>query len=415
MKKRYGILGVVAASALAASALVVPSANAATRTIVVWADDQRGPQLTTLLNGNSTIVPGYQIQVKFFSALTALQSAWDKSTAAGGPDIIVGPSSLGSDGAKSGKVVSTPYGAILKSQIPAPAISALTYQHKIYGVPTDLDTTAFVTNTSLYGASAPATLADAISWYNANKVSKGLTGGVCAVDGTWGTQGIITALGGGAWAIKGSTPDFSQTLFNSATFKANVSKYLLDSSGKSTGFFQWDGCGDAFKAGKIPFAITGSWNFDGFTKAGVKFVLSPVPGLTAGTYGQQWVNYSGAFESSYAKTHGVAIGAQDLLMNWFAGKDGQYAMYKSSQRPPANSLTAALVTDPLTLGVTQAGAHGMPQISPALDDKAGGTNWYDTLTSAYNDIFVKGKPVGATLDAAAAIINKNFKDAAASL
>jgi len=72
MKKRYGILGVVAASALAASALVVPSANAATRTIVVWADDQRGPQLTTLLNGNSTIVPGYQIQVKFFSALTAL-------------------------------------------------------------------------------------------------------------------------------------------------------------------------------------------------------------------------------------------------------------------------------------------------------------------------------------------------------
>jgi len=412
--KRKGIVGVVAASALAISAALVPSAHAAPKTILVWADNVRGPQLKTILDGNTTIAPGYKISVKFYSALDALQSAWDKATAAGGPDIMTGPASFATQGAASGKIVSLPFGAIVKSQIPAAAISAMSYKGKAYGMPTDLDTTAFVTNNNLYGAGSPATLKEAIAWYNANKTAKGLTGGFCAVDGTWGSQGVITALGGGAWKTKGSSIDASSTLFNSTSFKNNIKTYLLDSSGKSNGFFQWDGCGDAFKAGKIPFAITGAWNYDGFTKAGVKFTLSSVPGLNGGN-GQQWVNYSGAYVTSFAKEHGVALGAQKVVMNYLGSVAGQVAMYKASKRPPANTLAISSVTDPLTLGVTQAGSTGMAQISPLLDDKAGGTNWYDTIGAAYTDIFVKGKDVSTTLDAAAAIINKNFKDASANL
>ena len=67
MKKKLGLVGVVASAALVASTLLVPTANAATRTIIVWADDQRGPQLTTLIGGSTSVVPGYKIQVKFFS------------------------------------------------------------------------------------------------------------------------------------------------------------------------------------------------------------------------------------------------------------------------------------------------------------------------------------------------------------
>ena len=63
-KKKLGLVGIVASAALVASALLVPSANAKSRTIIVWADDVRGPQLTSLINGNSSIVPGYTIQVK---------------------------------------------------------------------------------------------------------------------------------------------------------------------------------------------------------------------------------------------------------------------------------------------------------------------------------------------------------------
>lgn len=408
MKKRYGVASVLAAAALAASAVVGAPAQAASRTIVVWADEQRGPQLEKLINGNTTIAPGYTIQVKFFSSLDALQSAWDKSTAAGGPDVLTGPASMASAGAKSGKLARIIPSSTLKSEIPTAGLASMSYKGGIYGVPLDVDTTGFIWNTGLFGATAPATFADMVDYYKTNKASKGFTGGICAFEGTWGSHAVLTALGGGAWASKGSNANYSKVTLNSSAFKSNVEKYLLDSSGKSNGFFQWDGCGDAFKAGKIPFGITGAWNFDGITKAGVKYGIGATPGLTASTKGAQWVNYSGAYVTTYAKDHGSDLGARKLVTQWFASTEGQLAMSQLSKRPPASKTATAKVTDPQTLAVGRAAATGTPQVSPALDNKTGGSNWYDVLGGVYTDIFTKGKDAGATLDAAAAILAKNF-------
>ena len=407
-QKRFRAAGVVAAAALALGALAGSPAVAAKRTIVVWADEQRGPQLQKLIDGNTTIAPGYTISVKFFSALDALQSAWDKSTAAGGPDVMTGPASMASAGGKSGKLARIIVTSKLKSEIPSAGLAAMSYKGSVYGVPLDVDTTGFLWNTGLYGATAPATFADMVDYYKANKSSKGLTGGICAFEGTWGSHAVLTALGGGAWGYKGSNAQYDKVLLNSQAFKSNVDKYLLDSSGKSNGFFQWDGCGDAFKAGKIPFAITGAWNFDGITKAGIKYGIGATPGLTKGTYGQQWVNYSGAYVTTYAKTHGVDLGARKLVVEWFASTEGQLAMSNLSKRPPASKSANADVTDPQTLAVGKAASTGTPQISPALDNKTGGANWYDVLGNVYTDIFTKGKSADSTLDAAAAILAKNF-------
>ena len=407
MKKRYGVASVLAAAALAASAVVGAPAQAASRTIVVWADEQRGPQLQKLIDGNTTIAPGYKIEVKFFSALDALQSAWDKSTAAGGPDVLTGPASMAAAGGKSGKLARIILDGATKRDLPSASIAAMSYKGGVYGVSLDVDTTAFLWNKTLFGSAAPATFGDMVDYYKANKSSKGLTGGICAFEGTWGSQAVLTALGGGAWGYKGSNANFDTVLLNSSTFKSNVNKYLLD-GGKSNGFFQWDGCGDAFKAGKIPFAITGAWNFDGITKAGISYGIGATPGLTSSTKGAQWVNYSGAYVTTYAKTHGVDLGARKLVVGWFASKAGQLAMSNLSKRPPASISATAAVTDPQTLAVGKAAATGTPQVSPALDDKTGGSNWYDTLGSVYTDIFTKGKDLDSTLNAAAAILKKNF-------
>ena len=407
MKKRYGVASVLAAAALAASAVVGAPAQAASRTIVVWADEQRGPQLQKLIDGNTTIAPGYKIEVKFFSALDALQSAWDKSTAAGGPDVLTGPASMAAAGGKSGKLARIILDGATKRDLPSASIAAMSYKGGVYGVSLDVDTTAFLWNKTLFGSAAPATFGDMVDYYKANKSSKGLTGGICAFEGTWGSQAVLTALGGGAWGYKGSNANYDTVLLNSSTFKSNVNKYLLD-GGKSNGFFQWDGCGDAFKAGKIPFAITGAWNFDGITKAGISYGIGATPGLTSSTKGAQWVNYSGAYVTTYAKTHGVDLGARKLVVGWFASKAGQLAMSNLSKRPPASISATAAVTDPQTLAVGKAAATGTPQVSPALDDKTGGSNWYDTLGSVYTDIFTKGKDLDSTLNAAAAILKKNF-------
>ena len=409
-KKRLGFVGVVASIALAVSALAVPTAFAANKTIVVWADETRGPQLKSLIDGNTTIAPGYVVKVKYFSSFDALNSAWDKATAAGGPDVMTGSSGTASNAGKSGKAAALTYSAVAKKEIPAAGIQAVSYKGKVYGVPIDVDTTAFIWNKAL-NANAPATFQDMLKYYTDNKDAKNLTGGICAFEGTWGSHAVLTALGGGAWGYKGNTADTSKTLLNSAAFKANIKKYLLGADGKSNGFFQWDGCGDAFKAGKIPFAITGAWNFDGVAAAGINFGIGATPGLTATTKGAQWVNYSGAFVSSYAAKHGVDLGAKKLVLGWFASREGQVLMSSASGRPPANSAAGAVIKDARTTGISNAAKTGTPQFGLWLDNKAGGSNWYDVLGSVYSNILVKGEPVDKTLDDAAAILVKNFADA----
>jgi arabinogalactan oligomer/maltooligosaccharide transport system substrate-binding protein len=325
---------------------------------------------------------------------------------------LTGPASFVLD-AKSGKLAAIQPGSV-NANFSKGAKSSMSYGGKQYGIALDIDTTALVYNTALFGTTAPKSLVQMVNFYNTNKATDGLVGGVCAADGTWGTQALLNGFGGGAWDISKSTPNYTHVVLNSPAFIGNVKKYLLNSSGKSTGFFQWDNCNAAFTAGKIPFAITGSWNYSGYTAAGMKFALSGIPGLIGGS-ATQWVNYSGAFLTSFAATHGVSIGSRQLLLNYFASTPGQVAMYKASQRPPANSGAAAQVTDPLTLGVAKAAQGGTPQVDALLNDKAGGTNWYDTLTALYTAIFTQGKDAATNLNAAAVIIQKNFNDAASSL
>jgi ABC-type glycerol-3-phosphate transport system substrate-binding protein len=103
-KKRISVVGAIAAAALAVSAFAVPSAFAAKKTIVIWADDTRGPALLKVAKAMEKAVPGYTVDVKAFASYDALGAAWDKATAATGPDIILKDGSLAISGAKSGKI-----------------------------------------------------------------------------------------------------------------------------------------------------------------------------------------------------------------------------------------------------------------------------------------------------------------------
>lgn len=403
-----GLVAATAAAGLLLGGVGVVPAQAAPKTITVWADETRGPQLKKLIDGNTKIAPGYVVRVKFFASLTALQSAWDKATAASGPDVITGPSSF-TLSAKSGKLLPLAYSAQNRREMPAATRDALTFNGKVYGVALDVDTTAMIWNTK-FGA-APKSLKAMIDLYKTKKAAGEVTGGICAMEGVWGSHPILTAMGGGAWRLKSGKPDLGSVLINSAALKSNIKANLLGADGKSNGFFQWDNCGDAFRAGKMLAANTGAWNIDGITKAGVNFTVGAVPGLSSGT-GQQWVNYSGAFVTSYSKPHGVELGAKKLVLGWFASQAGQTQMYNESKRPPANVRAAAAVTDSSTKAFALAASTGTPQFSSYLDNKSSGANWYDIVGKVYTDIFVTGRDVDGTLDKAAINLRKNFTAAA---
>jgi maltose-binding protein MalE len=357
-------------------------------------------------------VPGYTVSVKSFASYDALGTAWDKATAATGPDIILRDGSLAVTGSKSGRIQSLIVSSATRAAFTKAAFASLTIKGKVYGIPTDADVTGMIYNTALM-ATAPKTIQEIYDYYTANKTSKGLTNGVCSFNGTWGAQPVLTALGGGTWGYKGTTADLSKVVFNSPAFKTNAAKYLLGADGKTNGFFSYDGCDTAFKAGKVPVALVGAWNMTGVKSAGIKYAWGSLPGVTAGTYGNQWVGYAGAYLTSYATSHGVKIGANQLLNRFFASEEGQLAFNEAQkeQRPLAHIAAAAATKDEDAAGLGQASRNAVQQLNAPLGDKTGGADWYAVSDDALKDIFA-GKDLNTTLDKAAAVLAKNFANAA---
>ena len=156
-KKRFGVVGVIAAAALAVSVMVVPTATAASKTIVIWADDTRGPALEKIVKQMEAEVPGYKVSVKSFASYDALGTAWDKATAATGPDIILRDGSLAITGSKSGRIQSLIVSTTTRAAFTKAAFASLTIKGKVYGIPTDADVTGMIYNTALM-PTAPKTI-----------------------------------------------------------------------------------------------------------------------------------------------------------------------------------------------------------------------------------------------------------------
>ena len=120
MQKRIIARGVASALALALCMGVNTfPANAADKEILIWADETRGPNLTETLKKKSDWVSGYSLKVRSFSSFDAMKDAWDKSTELTGPDIILGPNSWVSEGAKNGKLAPITLSASVKSRFSA--------------------------------------------------------------------------------------------------------------------------------------------------------------------------------------------------------------------------------------------------------------------------------------------------------
>jgi maltose-binding protein MalE len=121
------------------------------------------------------VVPGYKVDVKAFASYDALGAAWDKATSATGPDIILRDGALAVAGAKSGRIQSLLVSPATRAQFAPAAWSAMTVNNRVYGIPTDVDTTAMIYNTAMF-ASAPKTIGEIYDYYIKNKAT--LTNGV---------------------------------------------------------------------------------------------------------------------------------------------------------------------------------------------------------------------------------------------
>ena len=273
--------GKVAASVLAVglvSSIVTAPVHAASNTIIVWADGQRGPNLQKVIAAKGDWVPGYTIKIVPFSSFDALKAAFDNATALTGPDIVVGANDWVPTGAKEGKLAPVTLSSAVRANFTANNFFDLSYKGVLYGVPLDVNNVAMIYNSKL--TSKPATFGQMVNFYLKNKAADNLTSGLCVAGGgmSWGAASVLSALGGAPYIMNANGTVSTQDPIPAA-FAANVSKYLLDKNGKSNGFFPATdtGCKTAFLAGKVPYAIIGNWEWQDYVKAGFDMNLMPVP------------------------------------------------------------------------------------------------------------------------------------------
>jgi len=399
-KKKLVAIAATTGLMLAGFAGVSP-AQAVDKTIVVWADETRGPHLESLFGSLESqdvgkFVAGYKIEVRTFDAgFDALKAALDSATAENGPDVVLGPNDWVSTGVRNGKLASLTLSSAVKSQFTANALGDLSYQGKLYGVPLDVNNVVMIRNKKL-APMAPTTFGEMVDLYKAKKTSKRLTTGLCIAGGgtSFGGYSILSALGGGAYQMKANGKvDTRKSPTDVAAFTANVKKYLLKANGKSNGFFTNGDCKQSFLDGKVPYAIIGNWEWSSYEDAGFSMsTVQPVPGIKAGTYGSAFGSVSGALLTSFAATRLNESGAKALL-GYFGSTLGAKKYELLEKRPPANTKVVGLLPGQTAFAKAAAKAS-VPQIGPILGGGfSGSKSYWETSGALWDNILVKGRSV----------------------
>ena len=421
------MLGLGVAVGLAASTLLgALPATANEKVITVWADETRGPALSKALGSladqtEGEWATGYKIKVVSYSSFDALKEALDKATANTGPDVIIGANDWVATGVKNGKVAPLTLPASVRSNYTANALNDLSYQGKLYGIPISMNNTAMLVNTKLTGGKRPTTFAQMVDFYKNNKTSKKLTAGLCVAGGgmSFGAIGVFNALGGSPYVVdsKGAVSTTKDPI-NVSAMTANVKKFLLDSNGKSNGFFPASdtGCKDNFLAGKVPYAVIGNWEWKDYVAKGFNMNnLVSVPGLTSRTFGKSFASVSGAMLTTFAETNGNATGAKSFLNNFFGSATGVVLYARHEQRPPAHKAASGAVSDGAKAFSRTGNQAGMPQIGDILGNSAGGKNYWDALPAYWTAILTEGKDVAAETKKLNTLLKKNVVEGAKSL
>ncbi|QIK83794.1 extracellular solute-binding protein [Sanguibacter sp. HDW7] len=139
----------------------------------------------------------------------------------------------------------------------------------------------------------------------------------------------------------------------------------LAAQGKNgAGWLSGDITGDvatpAFRDGKTPYIITGPWNVVGdkgrFVESGMDVSVLPVPSA-GGDVSRPFAGFQGFFVNATSKN---ALAA-NAFVSYLATSDVQTKLYKEGGRIPVNTVSAAVVDDPILKGFAAAGVNAVPQ------------------------------------------------------
>jgi arabinogalactan oligomer/maltooligosaccharide transport system substrate-binding protein len=242
------------------------------------------------------------------------------------------------------------------------AISAFSYEDKVYGLPYAIENIALMRNTAL-ASEAPATFDDMIAAGTAAGTKYPFVVGLDPANADpYHLYGFQTSFGNSVFAqnADGSYDGSQLTIADEAGLAYASWLGQQGAAGTINLNLTQDLSKEAFNSGETPFIITGPWNVADAQAKGIDIAIDPIP-TAGGEVARPFVGVQGFYLNAKSEN---TLAANEFLVNYLGREDVQTALYEAGDRPPAlKAAYEAAQSDPITKGFGDVGATGAPQPS----------------------------------------------------
>ncbi|SMB93113.1 maltose ABC transporter substrate-binding protein [Deinococcus hopiensis] len=290
-----------------------------------------------------------------------------------------------------------------KSDLDKTALSAMTYQGKLFGIPMFAEAVGLVYNKKLV-PNAPTTWSAFLSAAQKNS-GNGTFGFLADLGNAYMNYGVVSAYGGYVFKNNGGTLNVKDVgLANAGADKASAFlndlryKYNLVPEGVNG-----DAARSAFIEGRLAMFLTGPWDMGDIKKAGIDYGIVPFP-TPPGATGKwsPFVGVQGTMLSAYSKNKAAAA----AFAKQISSSDAQVEFNKAGGRIPVSlSARTKLKKDPVVAGFGKTISMGTPM--PNVPQM--GAVWGPWSNAIAQSVQKPNQNYSSILDKAVQEINSNIK------
>ncbi|MDN7242487.1 extracellular solute-binding protein [Planococcus sp. N028] len=322
-----------------------PSPENETRELIVWEDIEKSVGIKDAV---AKFEEENNVTVKIVEKPYAQQIEDLRLDGPGGtgPDLLTMAGDQIGTAVVEGLVKEVAIGEDIQSIYTDAAMQSQMVDGKIYGLPKAVESTILYYNKDLISEEElPATLDE---WYDySKKVTKGEQYGFLALfDQIYYAQSVMSGYGGYIFNkdANGSYDPSDIGLNNEGAVEgANQIQKFYSEGLFPAGIIGEQGISvleSLFTEGKAAAIISGPWNIEPFTKAGVNFGVTKLPALENGENMSSFIGVKSYNVSSYSKNAELA----EKLLVFLANEENSKARFEATQEVPA---VEALANDPI--------------------------------------------------------------------
>ncbi|MFS0864986.1 extracellular solute-binding protein [Fredinandcohnia sp. 179-A 10B2 NHS] len=355
LKKYFSVIGTLAlALSLAACGPQESGSDAekdtkkATETneLVVWEDIQKGEGIKDAI---AKFEEEHNVTVKVVEKAYAqqIEDLRLDGPAGTGPDVLTMPGDQIGTAVVEGLIKELTVAEDVTSIYTESAMQSQMVDGKVYGLPKAVETTMLYYNKDLISEEElPQTLEE---WYEYSKgVADGEKFGFLALfDQIYYAQGVMSGYGGYIFGNDGGFDATDIGLDNEGAIKGAEYIQKFYSEGLfPTGIIGEQGINvleSLFTEGKAAAIISGPWNIEPFTKAGINYGVAKLPGLENGENMSAFVNVKSYNVSAYSKNAELA----QKFVEFIANEENSKTRFEITKEVPA---VASLANDPVVTG-----------------------------------------------------------------